>query len=76
MTDELGADSLKTDQLNDRLIVMPPHLNLSFKAEADTVILADMRLHDFKGNVRLQDQALSITNMSTSSKHLLFPGYG
>lgn len=68
MTDELGADSLKTDQLNDRLIVMPPHLNLTFKAEADTVILADMRLHDFKGNVRLQDQALSITNMSTSSK--------
>lgn len=68
MTDEMDADSLKTEELNRQLIVIPQNLNVSFKAEVDTVFFADMRLREFKGNVRVQDQALSITNMSTSSK--------
>ena len=68
MTDELDADSLQTDALNRQLVVLPPNLDVTFKADVDTVLLADMRLNQFKGMVRLQDQALSITNMSTSSK--------
>ena len=68
MTDELDADSLQTDALNRQLVVLPANLDVTFKADVDTVLLADMRLNHFKGMVRLQDQALSITNMSTSSK--------
>jgi len=68
MSDDLGVDSLKTDELNRQIIVLPSNLNITFKANVDTVLFADMRLHEFKGDVRLHNQALSITNMSTSSK--------
>ena len=68
MTDELDADSLTTDDLYRQLVVLPSNLDITFKANVDTMLFADMRLNHFRGMVRLHDQTLSITNMSTSSK--------
>ncbi|MBR1922759.1 MAG: hypothetical protein IJ838_03285 [Paludibacteraceae bacterium] len=50
------------------LIVIPRNLNISFRANVDTIIFSEMRLNDFTGNVRLNQQVLTITKMSTSTK--------
>ena len=68
MTDELAADSLMTDTLRNQLFVLPGNLNVTFHSTIDTVILSNMRLHQFTGHVYLKDHSLSITNMSTSTK--------
>ncbi len=64
----LAADTLATDSLLSSLIVLPHNLNLTFNAKVDTVIFSKMRLHEFKGRVRLQNQALTMTNVSTSTE--------
>lgn len=58
-----GSDSLAAS-----LIVLPNNLNIRFRAKVDTVIFSGMRLHEFRGQVRLNDQTLAITNLSTSTK--------
>ena len=68
MTEELAADSLMTDTLRNQLFVLPGNLNITFRSTVDTVILSNMRLHQFTGHVYLKDHSLSITNMSTSTK--------
>ena len=68
MTEELASDSLMTDTLRHQLFVIPKNLNITFHSTVDTVILSNMRLHNFKGHVYLKDNSLSITNMSTSTK--------
>ena len=68
MTEEMTTDSLMTDSLQNRLFVLPANLNVTFVASIDTIIFSEMRLHEFTGNVRLQDRTLSVTNMSTSTK--------
>lgn len=66
----LNADAISTlaDTLSSSLIVLPGNLNVRFRAQVDTVIFSNMRLHEFKGQVRLNDQTLAITNLSTSTK--------
>ena len=68
MTEELASDSLQTDTLRQQLFVLPGNLNITFHSTVDTVILSNMRLHQFTGHVFLKDHSLSITNMSTSTK--------
>ncbi|MCR5050269.1 MAG: hypothetical protein K6A36_04220 [Paludibacteraceae bacterium] len=68
MVEEQTADSLITDSLNNQLFILPANLNLTFHASVDTIIFSAMRLHQFNGDVRLQDRTLSVTNMSTSTK--------
>jgi hypothetical protein len=50
------------------LIVIPKNLNLSFNADVDTVLLSNMKLIDFAGRVKVNDQALSVANLSTSTQ--------
>ena len=57
-----------SDTLAASLIVLPNNLNIRFRAKVDTVIFSGMRLHEFMGQVRLNDQTLAITNLSTSTK--------
>lgn len=56
------------DSLAAALVVLPDNLNVRFRARVDTVIFSGMRLHEFRGQVRLNDQTLAITNLSTSTK--------
>ena len=67
-TEEQAADSLMTDSLKNQLFILPANLNVTFRASVDTIIFSEMRLHQFTGDVRLQDRTLSVTNMSTSTK--------
>ena len=67
-TEEQAADSLQTDSLKNQLFILPANLNVTFHASVDTIIFSEMRLHQFTGDVRLQDRTLSVTNMSTSTK--------
>lgn len=57
-----------SDSLAAALVVLPANLNVRFHAKVDTVIFSGMRLHQFRGQVRLVDQTLAITNLSTSTK--------
>lgn len=67
--DTMAANAgLGNDTLAASLIVLPNNLNVRFRAKVDTVIFSGMRLHEFKGQVRLNDQTLAITNLSTSTK--------
>ena len=50
------------------LIVIPKNLNLTFKADVDTIHLSNMKLIDFAGRARVNEQALSIANLSTSTQ--------
>ena len=50
------------------LIVIPKNLNLTFKADVDTILMSKMKLIDFAGRARINDQALSIANLSTSTE--------
>ena len=68
MAEEMTSDSLKTDSLKNQLFILPANLNVTFRASVDTIIFSEMRLHQFTGDVRLQDRTLSVTNMSTSTK--------
>lgn len=68
MTEEMAADSLSSDSLHQKLIVLPSNLHVTFRASVDTIIFSNMRLHEFSGNVHLKDNTLSVTNMSTSTK--------
>ena len=62
------SSSLSSDSLPAALVVLPNNLNIRFRAHVDTVIFSGMRLHDFRGQVKLNDQTLAITNLSTSTK--------
>ena len=66
LTDGTSYESV--DSLATSLIVLPNNLNVRFRAKVDTVIFSGMRLHEFKGQIRLNDQTLAITNLSTSTK--------
>ncbi len=71
LTDMQPDSVLAMDEVQDTLsslVVLPDNLNVRFRANVDTVIFSGMRLHEFKGQVRLNDQTLAITNLSTSTK--------
>ena len=68
MAEEMTADTLTADTLKSQLLVLPSNLHVTFHASVDTVIVSEMRLNEFSGDVHLQDNALSVTNMSTSTK--------
>lgn len=69
---ELDVDIESTAEVDSTmqasLIVIPKNLNLSFNANVDTVLLSNMKLIDFAGRVKVNDQALSIANLSTSTQ--------
>ncbi len=67
-SDTLMAVSGESPDSLAALVVLPDNLNVRFRARVDTVIFSGMRLHEFKGQVRLNDQTLAITNLSTSTK--------
>lgn len=67
-TDQLAADTLMADSLVNQLLVLPHNLNVSFNATVDTIMFSQMRLNDFTGQVRLTNQTLSATNISTSTE--------
>ena len=50
------------------LIVIPENLNLTFRANVDTILMSKMKLIDFAGRARVNEQALSIANLSTSTQ--------
>ena len=50
------------------LIVIPENINLTFRANIDTILMSKMKLIDFAGRARVNDQALSIANLSTSTE--------
>lgn len=50
------------------LIVIPENLNLTFRADVDTILMSQMKLIDFAGRARVNEQALSIANLSTSTQ--------
>ena len=50
------------------LIVIPENLNLTFKADVDTILMSKMKLINFAGRARVNEQALSIANLSTSTQ--------
>lgn len=63
-TDEIAVDSLS----GASLIAIPHNLDVRFRANVDSVFFSKMKLADFKGNVRIKDQVLSIANLSTSTQ--------
>ena len=50
------------------LIVIPENINLTFRANIDTILMSKMKLIDFAGRARVNDQTLSIANLSTSTE--------
>ena len=50
------------------LIVIPENINLTFRANIDTILMSKMKLIDFAGRARVNDQTISIANLSTSTE--------
>lgn len=61
---DMAVDSLS----GAALIAIPKNLNVRFNANIDSVFFSKMKLADFKGNVRIKDQVMSIANLSTSTQ--------
>ena len=65
----VDADGAELDSISQNaLILVPKNLNLTFRANVDTILLSKMKLIDFAGRARVNDQALSIANLSTSTQ--------
>ena len=63
------VDGAELDSISQNaLIIIPENLNLTFRADVDTILMSKMKLIDFKGRARVNEQALSIANLSTSTE--------
>ena len=63
------VDGAELDSISQNaLIVIPENLNLTFRANVDTILMSKMKLIDFAGRARVNEQALSIANLSTSTQ--------
>ena len=63
------VDGAEIDSISQNaLIIIPENLNLTFRADVDTILMSQMKLIDFKGRARVNEQALSIANLSTSTE--------
>ena len=66
---EIDTEGAELDSISQNaLIVIPENLNLTFKADIDTILMSKMKLIDFAGRARINDQTLSIANLSTSTE--------
>lgn len=69
---EMDVDIESTAQIDSTtqasLIVIPKNLNVSFNADVDSVLFSNMKLIDFAGRVKVNNQVLSVANLSTSTK--------
>lgn len=65
----VDAEGAELDSISQSaLIVIPENLNLTFRANVDTILMSKMKLIDFAGRARVNEQALSIANLSTSTQ--------
>lgn len=65
----VDVDGAELDSISQNaLIVIPENLNLTFRANVDTIHLSKMKLINFAGRARVNDQTLSIANLSTSTQ--------
>lgn len=65
----VDAEGAELDSISQNaLIVIPENINLTFRANIDTILMSKMKLIDFAGRARVNDQTLSIANLSTSTE--------
>lgn len=65
----MNEEGAELDSISQNaLIEIPKNLNLTFRADVDTILLSNMKLIDFAGRARVTDQTLSIANLSTSTQ--------
>ena len=63
-TDISSADA---DTLPLALVVIPNNLNLTFVSSIDTIRFGNMVMRDFKGDVRVKDNAFQINKLTTTT---------
>ncbi len=66
---EVDVEGAELDSISQNaLIVIPKNLNLAFNADIDTILMSKMKLIDFAGRARINEQTLSVANLSTSTQ--------
>lgn len=65
--DAVDNSSADSDTLPLALIVIPKNLDLTFVSSIDTIRFGNMVMRDFKGDVRVKDNAMQIKKLTTTT---------